>query len=113
MGMTESEGRAVLRSRFEAAGLAIDEDQRLTGEGYDFVADGYDAGRRVGYEYITTEAGDRVELPPAAVAALERDMAEGKLVLLLVDERDVEDENDLAAAAERFLGELRARGWLS
>jgi hypothetical protein len=113
MGMSESEGRAVLKDRFEAAGLEIDEDQRLTGEGYDFVADGYDAARRVGYEYVTTEAGDRVELPPAAIAALERDMAAGKLVLLLVDERDVAGEDDLAAAAERFLAELRARGWLT
>jgi hypothetical protein len=81
--MTEAEGCVVLKSRFEAAGLTVVERYPLDG----VVLDGYDPEKRIGYEFITTEAGDREELTPAVIAALEARMEKGELLVLLVDER--------------------------
>jgi len=74
--------------------------------------DGFDAARRIGYEYLTTEAGDRAEFTPAVVAALEAKMARGELYLLLVDQRALPGAELLERAATGFLGELARRGRL-
>ncbi len=111
--MDERAGRAVLRARFEAAGLGIVEDHRLEVDGHVLVADGYDPARGIGYEYLTREAGDHDELAAPVVAALEAHARAGDLVLLLIDETDVGGPDELGAIADRFLGELRARGRLA
>jgi hypothetical protein len=108
--MTELEGCAVLKARFEAAGCRIIENHPL-GE-VPIELDGWDAERRVGYEWITTEAGDRDEVTPEVVAALEHKMAAGELYVLLVDEYDVDGPEELARAADRFLARLREQGTL-
>jgi hypothetical protein len=100
--MDEAVGRAVLRRVFESAGLQITEDYSL----------GIDPSCRVGYEYLTAEAGDRVAVTPELVAMLEERMRAGDFFVLLVDEREIADERTLARAGERFLAELRARGRL-
>lgn len=106
--LTEAEGRAILKARFEEAGFAIVESYRLTEGELDVELDGFDPDRRVGYELLTTEAGDRAEFTPAVVAAIERRMAAGELVLFLIDEADA-DGPALDRAARRFL-ERAARG---
>jgi hypothetical protein len=111
--MNERDGRAVLRARFEAAGLKIAEDVELDLDGHVFSADGFDAERGVGYEYLTREAGDFDEIGADAVAAIEARARKGDVTLLLVDEDDVGSADDLSEAADRFLAELRARGRLS
>src|SRR5262249_2821835 len=73
--LTEKEGRAVLRARFEAAGLTIEEDFAL--DDPPITLDGWDATRRVGYEFLTTEAGDRDEITWQALEALELRMGFG------------------------------------
>lgn len=100
--LSEAEGREVLKARFEAAGFAIEEDHLLRAAGADVRLDGYDPRARVGYEFITTQAGDRAEFTPAVVAALEAGNRAGAWALLLVDEAEV-DANTLAFAADRFL----------
>jgi len=110
--MTEREGRRVLRKRFEAAGVQIAEDHRLEVAGHVIDLDGYDAAKKIGYEYITTEAGDREQITPEIVAALESQMEEGAFYLLLIDERDIADKSVLEGAADGFLGRLRALGRL-
>ncbi len=102
----------MLRARFEAAGLSIVEDHRLEVDGHVLFADGYDPERRVGYEYLTREAGDDLEIPPPVVAALEKHARDGDLILFLVDETDVEGPEELGALADGFLEALRARGKL-
>jgi hypothetical protein len=111
--MNEADGCALLRARFEAAGLVIVEHARFSEGGVEVVLDGYDAARRVGYEYITTHAGDRAEFTPAVVAALEARMADGSLALLLVDEHELPGRELLERAADGFLAELRRLGRLS
>lgn len=71
----ESEGCAVLKERFEAAGLAIVERFALGDLPGAITLNGYDPARRIGYEFITWEAADHEELTPEIVEALERRMA--------------------------------------
>jgi hypothetical protein len=111
--MTEREGRAVLRARFQAAGLEIAEDVRVGLGGHVIDADGFDAARGIGYEYMTREAGDFDEIGPEVVAAIDDHARRGDVLLLLIDEDDVGSKEDLALAADRFLAELRARGRLT
>jgi hypothetical protein len=111
--MDERAGRAVLRARFEAAGLTIAEDHRLEVDGHVIHADGFDPGRGIGYEYLTREANDHAELHPAVVAALEAHARAGDVILFLVDELDVAGPEELGALADGFLETLRARGRLA
>ncbi|MGE0712174.1 MAG: hypothetical protein AB7N76_29805 [Planctomycetota bacterium] len=100
--LTEAEGCALLRVRFQEAGYAIQEHAPFEEGGVRVELDGFDPAARVGYEYLTTEAGDREEFTPEVVGALEARMRAGELFLLLVDEQDV-DARGLSLAAERFL----------
>lgn len=100
--LTEAEGCALLKVRFKEAGFAVQERFQFEEGGISVELDGYDPATRVGYEYLTTEEGDRIEFTPAVMAVLEGLMEKGELFLLLVDEREV-DARGLSLAAERFL----------
>jgi len=110
--MDEHEGCAVLKRRFTAAGLSIQEHYDLREGAVTFHVDGFDPKRRIGYEYITTAAGDREEITPELVAALEERMGRGELFVLLVDEAEAPSEETLIHAADHFLMVLRMRGHL-
>jgi hypothetical protein len=101
--MDEAQGCALLKQHFVAAGYDITENYPFSEQGVSFSIDGFDPVRRVGYEYITTSAGDREDVHPGIVAALEHRMARGELFLLLIDEREVLGDADLAGAAAHFL----------
>ena len=109
--LTEREGCKLLRSHFETAGLSIIDDFSFDEEGVRVELDGFDPQRRVGYEYITTEAGDREEFTPQVIEALESRMVKGEISLLLIDETSCSPEM-LANAAEGFLARLRSEGRL-
>lgn len=106
--MTEAEGAATLKGLFEAAGYHIAERFTFDEDGVFAELDGWDADARVGYEYITSEAGDRLEFTPSAIATLEARMSRGELYVLLVDEHDVDGEAALASAAKDFLARVAA-----
>jgi hypothetical protein len=108
--MTEREGCELLRGRFQAAGLAVAERVRFVEGGISVTLDGFDAARRIGYEFLTSEDGDRAEFTPEVVAALDARMARDELFILLVDE-DATPEL-LEHAADGFLAQLRRRGRL-
>jgi len=101
--VNETEGRTVLRKAFEAAGLRVVEDFALEVAGKTIHLDGYDPDRKLGYEYLTTEAGDREELTADVLRELDRRIGEGELAVLLVDELDGLDAALLNRAAEGFL----------
>ena len=114
--MNEREGRAVLLERFRAAGVEIVEDVWIEVDGAPQVKvelDGWDAAKKVGYEYVTTEAGDRVQFDARAIAALEGAMTRGELFVLLIDEHEAVEDRELQHAADGFLAALRARGVLA
>lgn len=111
--LSEAEGRAVLRERFMHAGLRIVEDYPFDEEGVAFSMDGFDAEHRVGYEYLTTEAGDREDLTTDEIALLEKRIERGEIALLLVDEVAGLTAEELGFAADQFIKHLLAAGYLA
>ncbi len=107
--ISELEGAATLKRCFEAAGLTIVEHHPLRVGGRTIHLDGFDPERRIGFEYLTSEAGDRAELTADVVLELEAHMRVGDYYLLLVDEREVDSVAALERAAEHFLRVAIAR----
>jgi len=101
---------AQLKRRFEAAGFRIQEHQAFDEDGVRFEIDGFDAERRVGYEYITQEAGDGWDVDDDVIAALAERRKRGELHVLVIDEADAPDADALDRAIDGFLGELRDGG---
>lgn len=107
--MTEAEGTALLLARFTEAGYAIVPNYHFHENDIEVDLDGWDAGARVGYEYLTREAGDDRQFDPATLARFEARMEKGELFVLLIDEREAVTEGALEAAARGFLAELASR----
>jgi len=101
---------AQLKQRFEAAGFHIKENQLFDEDGVRFEIDGFDADRRVGYEYITDEAGDGWDVDDDVIAALAERRERGELHVLIVDEADAPDKASLDESIDEFLEDLHKRG---
>lgn len=101
---------AQLKRRFEAAGFRIKENQTFDENGVRFDIDGFDAERRVGYEYVTKEAGDGWDVDDDVIAALAERRKRGELHVLVVDEADAPDAATLDEAIDEFLSALRDAG---
>lgn len=101
--LNEAQGCAVLSRVFKARGYVIAENVPFSEAGVDFEIDGWDANARVGFEYLTEEAGDHQELDETTLGRLERAMEEGSLFVFLIDESEGLDERALSEAAEAFL----------
>jgi len=104
--MTEKDACALLKARFEKAGYDIEENVAFDEDGIAFEVDGYDADKRVGYEYVTDEAGDSWDVGSDVVVALEAKRDAGELFILVVGEADAPDAAALGRAADLFLGQL-------
>jgi hypothetical protein len=109
----EAKGAEILRERFTRAGCTVLANVPFDILGKRVHLDGWDAAKKVGFEYITGEAGDRDELTPDVVAELEAMMDRGEVFVFLFDEREAVTAEALALAADRFLEALRARGYLT
>ena len=105
--MDERKACALLKHRFEEAGFKIAENISFDEKSVRFEIDGFDAERRVGYEYVTREAGDDWDVDGAVIEALAQRRKAGELYVLVVDEADAPDEAGLSAAIEEFFEELR------
>lgn len=110
--MEERSACAQLKRRFEAAGFHIKENQRFDEDGVWFEIDGFDAALRVGYEYLTKDAGDSWDVDDNVIARLAERRQRGELHVLVVDEADAPDAASLDRAIDTFLGELQASGVL-
>ena len=108
--MEERKACALLKERFEAAGLAIEENRAFDEGGVRFEIDGYDPEKRVGYEYLTEEAGDSWDVDGDVKAALAARRAKGELYVLVIDEAEAPDADALGEMVDEFLGELKAKG---
>lgn len=106
--MEERAACAQLKRRFEAAGFRIKENQTFDEDGVRFEIDGFDAARRVGYEYLTAEAGDGWDVDGDVIAALDERRRRGELHVLVVDEADAPDAASLDQAIDAFLAGLPA-----
>ncbi len=108
--MDEATGCRLLKEQFTQAGFEIQESYPLNEGPICFNVDGFDPVRRIGYEYITTAAGDRTELTPELIAAVETQMAQGVpggLYIFLIDELDVSGPDELRSAAAQFLAQIK------
>jgi hypothetical protein len=104
--MDERKAAGFLKQRFEAAGFTIAENVALDEEGISFEVDGFDAARRVGYEYVSRESGDGWDVDEDVIAALAERRAAGDLSILVVDEHDAPDEVSLGRAVDAFLADV-------
>ena len=104
--MTEQSACALLKARFEKAGYDIEENVAFDEDGVAFEVDGFDAEKRVGYEYITEEAGDTWDVDNEVIAKLAARRDAGELFILVVDEKDAADAAALGRAADVFLEQL-------
>jgi hypothetical protein len=104
--MTEREACALLKSRFEAAGYKIAENQPFDEDGVTFEIDGFDADARVGYEYVTEEAGDSWDVDGRVIETLAARRAAGDLHVLVIDEAAAPDAKAVERAADAFLAEI-------
>jgi hypothetical protein len=105
--MDERQAAALLKGRFEAAGFKIAENVSLDEGGLRFEVDGFDADKRVGYEYVTEEAGDSWDVDGDVIAELAARHARGELSILVVTEADAPDAGSLGKAADAFLAGLK------
>jgi hypothetical protein len=108
--MEERIACALLKQKFEAAGFFIEENQPFDENGVQFDMDGFDSKYRVGYEYVTREAGDDWDVDGAVISALEDRMKKGELYVLVIDEANAPDERSLYKAINVFLKDLKDRG---
>jgi len=104
--MTERDACALLKARFQKAGFQITENIPFDQDGIHFEIDGFDADKRVGYEYLTAEAGDSWDVDGEVVSALHAKREAGELFILVVDEADAPDAESLGRVADMFLTQL-------
>jgi hypothetical protein len=102
-GVEERIACARLKARFEAAGFHIAENVLFDEDGIHFDLDGFDAERRVGYEYVTEEAGDSWDVDADVREKLAERQKKGELYVLIVDETD---PKTLDAKIDAFLAAL-------
>jgi hypothetical protein len=107
--MEERQACALLKARFEAAGFDIAENVPFDENGVRFEVDGFDAGARVGYEYVTEEAGDGWDVDDSVKASLEARRKTGELFILVVDEAHAPDAAALTKLADQFLSGLKPK----
>ena len=108
--MEERKASERLKHRFEQAGFRIAESVDFNEHGLRFDLDGFDAEAKVGYEYVTDEAGDGWDVDDDVVAKLTDLRKSGALHVLVIDEEEAPDEASLDRAIDEFLGDLKARG---
>ena len=107
--MTEAEGTALLLALFTEAGFHIAPNFHFHEGEIEVDLDGWDAGARVGYEYLTQEAGDARQFDAATQVRFEERIEKGELYVLIIDEHDAVTRDALDAAARGFLAEVKGR----
>jgi hypothetical protein len=105
-GLGEAEGRAVLRELFTRAGFEIVEDYPFNEDGVEVSLDGFDPVRRVGYEFMTREAGDFEDFTGHEIGELMRRNQSGNVHILLVDGEGRPDKTMLEYLARKFLKQV-------
>jgi hypothetical protein len=108
--MEERKASERLKQRFEQAGFRIAESVDFNEHGLRFDLDGFDAEAKVGYEYVTDEAGDGWDVDDDVVVKLTDLRKSGALHVLVIDEEEAPDEASLDRAIDEFLDELKERG---
>ncbi len=107
--LTEARGCQILAAVFADRGHPISRDVDFDDAGISFVIDGWCEKSRVGFEYRTHAANDKVDLDDNELHRLGEAMDQGRFYILVIDEDDVGTADDLRLYANAFLDEVERR----
>lgn len=109
--LTEARGCQILAEVFADRGHPIVRDVEFNDDDADvaFEIDGWCEATRVGFEYRTHAAGDKVDLDDEELMRLGEAMERGRYFILVIDEDDVGSADDLRLYANAFLDEVERR----
>lgn len=107
--VSEAEGCKLLARLFRARGYAIKRNVSFNEYGVSFDIDGWDAAARVGFEFMSSEQEDHVDLSLAEFKTLMDAQQRGELALFILDEVEELTVKGLSRAATAFLDDLQAR----
>ena len=107
--LTEARGCQILAEVFTGRGHPIARDVDFDDAGVSFVIDGWCEKSRVGFEYRTHAAADKVDLDDTELLRLGEAMEEGRFFILVIDEDDVGTADDLRLYGNAFLDEVERR----
>lgn len=108
--LLEEEGCRILGEVFTKRGFPVVRDVPFDESGVSFHLDGWSDEHRVGFEYRTSEAGDKDDLTPDELGLLAQRMEAGELYIFVIDDTSIESADDLRAYASAFLDEVERRG---
>ena len=104
--LSETEGCDLLARLFRARGYAIERNLLFREYGVEFHVDGWDAKKRVGFEFLSSEDDDHDDLSLSEYQALGTAQQRGELALFIIDEVEPLSAVDLALQANEFLDEV-------
>ena len=104
--LSETQGCDLLTRLFRARGYAIERNLLFREYGVEFHVDGWDAKKRVGFEFLSSEDDDHDDLSLSEYQALGAAQQRGELALFIIDEVEPLSAADLALQANEFLDEV-------
>lgn len=104
--LTEMQGCDLLARLFSKRGYAIERNVMFREYGVEFHIDGWDPRARVGFEFLTSEDDDHIDLSLEEYNELTAAQRRGELSLFIIDEVEPLAAEDLAAEAHEFLDEV-------
>jgi hypothetical protein len=104
--LTETQGCDLLARLFKARGYRIERNVLFREYGVEFHVDGWDPKARVGFEFLTSEDDDHIDLSLDEYQALAAVQLKGELSLFIIDEVEPLSAADLTAQAHDFLDEV-------
>lgn len=106
--LSETAGCELLARLFKSRGYAIKRNLTFREYGVSFHIDGWDAKRRVGFEFLTSEDDDHDDLSLAEYQTLMAAQQRGELALFIIDEVEPLSAAELQATVSSFLDEVEA-----
>lgn len=106
--LSETKACDLLSRVFKKRGYAVARNVAFREYGVTFHIDGWDAAKRVGFEFLTSEDDDHDDLTLAEYQTLMDAQHRGELALFIIDEVEPLSAADLTETANAFLDEMEA-----
>lgn len=106
--LSETKACDLLSRLFRARGYSIVRNVLFREYGVEFHVDGWDEKARVGFEFLSSEDEDHIDLSLEEYQTLADAQRRGELALFIIDEVEPLTAADLAAEADEFLDEAAA-----
>ena len=106
--LSETKACELLARLFRARGYTIARNVLFREYGVEFHVDGWDEKARVGFEFLSSEDEDHIDLSLEEYQALGDAQRRGELALFIIDEVEPLSAAELAAEAHEFLDEAAA-----